>query len=158
MTCPQAANRRHSLQAWHVTGNILNNKSQRQYSSLQGQCKSCNTSPQKTACYETSHEALNLERFIHLTKYYQDNQTKDKRSRMYQTGTARELHPAFSCRNLWEKRLTGICRCKFEDNVKMNHMGGHAVESYSSGQGQLGRTCEHGNELQGITHCMEFHH
>jgi len=37
-------------------------------------------------------------------------------------------------------------------------MGGHEVESYNSGHGQLGRTCEHGNELQGITHCMEFHH
>jgi len=40
----------------------------------------------------------------------------------------------------------------------MNHMGGHAVESDSSGQGLLGHTYEHGNELEGITNCTEFHH
>jgi len=47
-----------------------------------------------------------LERVILFTKNYQDNQTKDKRSGMYQTGTARELHPTFSCRNLWGKKTT----------------------------------------------------
>jgi len=67
MTCPQAVNRWHSLQAWHVTGNILNNNLQRQYSSLQGRCKSCNPSPQNTACYETSYEALNLGRVTFFT-------------------------------------------------------------------------------------------
>jgi hypothetical protein len=95
MTCPQAVNRWHSLQALHVTGNILNNKSQRQYSSLQGQCKSCNPSPQKTASYETSYEVLKLERVILLTKYYQDNQTKDKRSGMIKQGQQHNCTPHF---------------------------------------------------------------
>jgi hypothetical protein len=62
---------------------------------LQGQCKSCNPSPQKTACYETSYEALNLERSILLTKYYQDNQTKERGQAHIKQGQQENCTPHF---------------------------------------------------------------
>jgi hypothetical protein len=56
------------------------------------------------ACYKTPHEALNLKGVILLTKYYQDVQTKDKRSGTYQNrDSKRTAHRKFMQKYLGKK-------------------------------------------------------
>jgi hypothetical protein len=72
------------------------------------------------------------------------------------TGKMRDVYKSLVWKSLG-KRLLGIPRCRWKDNIKMNFRDrGYGLDSSGSGQELVADSCEHGNEPSGSTKAWNF--